>query len=303
MKGFQAAGRWARGVVAAAACVAASTAPASAQAAGQGGVEVLGVRAQGMGGAFVAVADDASAVYWNPAGLATGDFFSILLERSHVGLPAAPGGGSPALRTGAVLAGAPPLGVGYYRLGSTHHVPVTLVQSIGEWVNVGAALKAVLGDGIDGGTHARFDADLGVIVRHERWRAGLVVRNLTAPRFGPGPEATALGGDRYRLPRHARAGVALFPRSGLTLAVDADLTRLETVEGERRAVAAGVEQTLAPRLVLRGGVRVQTVGAARPAASAGGSVGLTSLVWLDVQGTGGGDRGDRAWSAGLRVRF
>src|SRR5438552_15283744 len=30
----------------------------------------LGERAQGMGGAFVAVADDASAIYWNPAGLA-----------------------------------------------------------------------------------------------------------------------------------------------------------------------------------------------------------------------------------------
>ena len=33
-----------------------------------------------MGGAFVAVADDASAVYWNPAGLATGSYFSLLLD-------------------------------------------------------------------------------------------------------------------------------------------------------------------------------------------------------------------------------
>ena len=32
----------------------------------------VGERSQGMGGAFVAVADDASAIYWNPAGLATG---------------------------------------------------------------------------------------------------------------------------------------------------------------------------------------------------------------------------------------
>ena len=31
--------------------------------------EVVGTRALGMGGAFVAVADDPSAVYWNPAGL------------------------------------------------------------------------------------------------------------------------------------------------------------------------------------------------------------------------------------------
>src|ERR1043166_3350945 len=30
---------------------------------------VTGARPQGMGGAFVAVADDANALYWNPAGL------------------------------------------------------------------------------------------------------------------------------------------------------------------------------------------------------------------------------------------
>ena len=30
----------------------------------------VGARAVGMGGAFVAVADDASSLYWNPAGIA-----------------------------------------------------------------------------------------------------------------------------------------------------------------------------------------------------------------------------------------
>src|SRR5689334_1293811 len=34
--------------------------------------ETVGSRALGMGGAFVAVSDDAMAVYWNPAGLASG---------------------------------------------------------------------------------------------------------------------------------------------------------------------------------------------------------------------------------------
>ena len=32
--------------------------------------EAVGTRAAGMAGAFVAVADDASAAYWNPAGFA-----------------------------------------------------------------------------------------------------------------------------------------------------------------------------------------------------------------------------------------
>src|SRR3982751_592435 len=42
--------------------------------------DAIGVRAQGMGGAFTAVADDATASWWNPAGLAGGAFFNALLE-------------------------------------------------------------------------------------------------------------------------------------------------------------------------------------------------------------------------------
>src|SRR6267143_6224513 len=42
--------------------------------------EDIGVRAQGMAGAFVAVADDATATWWNPAGLATGAFFNGIVE-------------------------------------------------------------------------------------------------------------------------------------------------------------------------------------------------------------------------------
>src|SRR5260370_21446854 len=45
--------------------------------------ESIGVRAQGMGGAFTAVADDATAVWWNPAGLAGGSYFSSILEYGH----------------------------------------------------------------------------------------------------------------------------------------------------------------------------------------------------------------------------
>ena len=46
--------------------------PAEAQPA-----DAVGVRAQGMGGAFTAVADDATAAWWNPAGLAGGSYFRV----------------------------------------------------------------------------------------------------------------------------------------------------------------------------------------------------------------------------------
>src|SRR5829696_3888840 len=65
----------------------------------------VGVRAAGMGGAFTAVADDASAVFWNPAGLATGAFFSLLVDRNALDTRSAT----------LIAVGTPPLGLSYYR--------------------------------------------------------------------------------------------------------------------------------------------------------------------------------------------
>jgi hypothetical protein len=73
---------------------------ASAQASTFGGV---GTRAEGMGGAFVAVADDASAVYWNPAGIAMGATFDAQFSM----------GRESTLFVGAAL---PVLGASYYRI-------------------------------------------------------------------------------------------------------------------------------------------------------------------------------------------
>src|SRR5262249_40890205 len=43
----------------------------------------VGVRAAGMAGAFTAVADDATAAVWNPAGLASGSYFSAAIDGNH----------------------------------------------------------------------------------------------------------------------------------------------------------------------------------------------------------------------------
>src|SRR5215217_7736321 len=71
--------------------------------------ELIGVRAQGMSGAFTAVADDATATWWNPAGLAGGAYFNGIIEYSRPRrLPDDAG-------TGLSVA-FPALGLSYYRL-------------------------------------------------------------------------------------------------------------------------------------------------------------------------------------------
>ncbi len=136
--------------------------------------ETVGSRALGMGGAFVGVADDASAIYWNPAGLAGGAYFSLLVDQSSS--KSKPNNDLRAgKQSGTIIALATPaLGIGYYRVRSTtltpiptaqaqqgrnfradglvrvdtlvtHHAGVTLVQSLTSNVAVGATLKLVRG--------------------------------------------------------------------------------------------------------------------------------------------------------------
>ena len=85
-------------------------------------VEAVGTRALGMGGAFVAVADDSSASWWNPAGLAAGPFLDVAIARNGVAID----GTLPASRTGtwSFTLGTPPFGVSYYRLRITDIAPL-----------------------------------------------------------------------------------------------------------------------------------------------------------------------------------
>jgi hypothetical protein len=135
-----------------------------------------GTRAAGMGGAFVGVADDATAIYWNPAGLAAGSYFSLVLDGTNA--EAIPDAALRGAEKSSYFMGLaiPALGLGYYRLQAaharpapsllipvlpnpgltaadsvqvdtlvTHHGGLSLVQSLWQGVAIGTTVKFVRG--------------------------------------------------------------------------------------------------------------------------------------------------------------
>jgi len=322
-------------------------APAWPATAGAQEFETIGSRAAGMGGAFVAVADDASAAYWNPAGFAAGSFFSLVLDRASAKLN--PDAGPAGSRSGWLLAlGAPPLGLSYYRLRGTvllpgplptgaggdgrnnpgagevrldtlvsHHIGATLVQTVAPGVAVGATLKLVRGTAVSvvqpdgdrdelledagdlvGKGSTKFDADLGVMATVGRVKAGLTLRNATAPGFD-----SAGGGPALKLERQARAGLAITPLGGWIVSADVDLTKTAGPLGQVRHLAAGTEARVARRHYLRGGARFNTVDERAAALSFGGSFGVTASLLVDAQVTVGSDRTHRGWVISAKLGY
>ncbi len=290
------------------------TLPVSVHAQTFGGV---GARAEGMGGAFVAVADDATAVYWNPAGIATGATFDLQVSK-----------GDSNLFVGAAL---PVLGVSYYRTEevtglptvsgspdrqtggsgevhvrtlSTTNFGVTVVQTVVPGLVVGTTARVVKGaiEGFDGRTTV--DLDAGAMVSAWDLRFGLTARNLRQPEF-------QTEGGMVRMTRQFRVGAALAPRalpSGIhgpfSLAIDADLTTTPDIRGDRRTVAAGGEYWLGKGMAgVRGGVRWSTLGDSRRALSGGISVRLPRSVHAEGHMTKHNECEGNEWSVGARITF
>ena len=276
--------------------------------------ELVGVRAQGMGGAYLAVADDATATWWNPAGLATGAYFSALVEYDRPRTP------QDASIKGLAI-GFPSLGLSYYRLpinqmrvsgstgtgaesreeqGDLSVYGVTVGQSLGDRLVVGSTLKVVRG----GQTHG--DLDMGVMARFGAGRAGVVVKNIRKPSFD-----TASGPLELR--RQARAGAALIGTTNglvnqMAVAIDADLTRVVTRVGEERRIAAGLDVVaLGKKIGLRAGAGTNTIEERHSSFSVGGTVILVAGgylgTYIDAQVTGGSDEARRGWGIGLRLTF
>jgi hypothetical protein len=271
----------------------------------------VGERAQGMGGAFVAVADDASAIYWNPAGLANIYAFDAQMSLSHLGHVAGTADVTDSTHTSLLGVAVPALGAGYYRVrtavsrsgsrnneGSagvselaTGNLGVSLVQTLVNTVVIGTTLRAVNGSG-----STAFDLDAGAIASFGEVRAGIAARNLRE------------GLDSVR---QVRAGLALAPRSlpagvygPFSVAFDADLTRTPTPLGDQRQAAVGSEQWWAGgELGTRFGVHWSTLGEAEPAISWGLSVKLPRSLMFEGHVTTSKRTSDSGWGLGVRLTF
>jgi F plasmid transfer operon, TraF, protein len=318
--------------------------------------DLVGTRARGMGGAFVAVADDGSATWWNPAGISNSLILDGVIEWQSDQLtrpvPDATNveAGGRARVAGAAFA-LPAVGVSYFHVSDARLEPVatagaaqdredrgttttgrelvsdqvglSLAQSLGDYVVVGATVRVVrgvvsalqtapadadaafdaLGDA-EGHARVRGDVDVGVLARWSRLRVGFSARNLAAPEF-----ASATGPD-WQVERQARIGAAIVGdadragRHDWVVAVDADLRRASTIDGDRRDIAVGAERwLLAHRLGLRAGVAASTVGDARAALSGGASAAVVSGVWVEARATRGGDTAGRGWGVAAHVMF
>lgn len=165
--------------------------------------ENVGVRAQGMSGAFVAVADDATASWWNPAGLATGTSLSAVVERGRTTEPVIAPVDGPAARTtfNTMALAFPALALSYYRLRISEIAPppttagssedrqdqrnsgtsvrsvaisqfgTTVGQSLGDHLVIGTTLKLLRAGAVvvsPDGTDALDDADAAGVARQTR---------------------------------------------------------------------------------------------------------------------------------------
>ena len=294
--------------------------------------EAVGSRALGMGGAFVAVASDSSATWWNPAGLAAGPFLDLAIGKAVTRADDSPVSGRDSVSWFALAT--PPFGIAYYRLHITdiqpfdattgqaganrqdkrtgvplrslaaNQVGVTVLRTLIPGVHAGTTLKYLRGTLEGGHAEGRFDLDVGVLAVAGPVRLGGAVRNVREPEFG----AEGPGEAGIRLERQVRVGAAFDPENAtgipLTVALDADVRSYSVGTGDRRVVAVGAEQWVASKRVgIRAGGRFNTVGARERSATAGLSVSLRPGMFVDGHVVRGGSADDRGWGVAARVSF
>ncbi len=241
-----------------------------------------GPRPAAMGESFIGLADDAGAVYWNPAGLARLDrwqlgfshhqwFVDIKDEVLHAALPVGPG----ALGLGVVYAGEPDVeywdeALGGFNTATTWSAVVTAGYGLrlGNNYSVGLTAKGLYEDLLDQrGWGGGFD--LGALARP---LPGLGI-GLTARHIG----AAAFTGGGEKLPGEIAAGLS-WDATVLRATLDAVYPLFDNNPNFR----AGVEFLPVPMLAIRAGYRSGPV----DLKTLGPLAGITAGLGVNVAGIG-----------------
>ena len=306
----------------------------STPAFGQVRFELLGSRALGMAGAFVAVADDASAFHWNPAGAVKGSPISVTVGWDDLQFgdsKAPPFAGAASGQNLLTAVYGPPIGFsyGYMKLAQVvgvrddgtaivesltiHHLGGTISWPVIQGLTVGgtgkylrgqaaigetltATADEALNQGLDfgGPKDGAFDVDAGVMAEFGPVKAGVTFKNLLQPTF------VGDSGIAIQLKRLIRLGLAVTPGAGLTLAFDVDLDTADPLVGLRRMMALGGESRLGSSFALRGGVRWSREGEWQPITAVGASFRIYGRSWIDGYATYSRSN-DRGWGIALRT--
>ncbi|HRY30005.1 MAG TPA: PorV/PorQ family protein [Elusimicrobiota bacterium] len=186
----------------------------------------VGARAVGMGSAYTAVADDVTAIHWNPAGLSRlsqrqlAAMHSEWLSESRydfigVAVPSAHGswGASALYLSQGGLERRDLSGTAGGRFNAYDAAAaVSYSRALSARLSAGAAVKYVR-QGIDAAASSGYAADVGLQMRLRRGvRAGLAVQNLGS--------TLRFESEEYRLPLSVSGGVAVSFLKGILLAAD-----------------------------------------------------------------------------------
>jgi len=271
--------------------IVAGPAQASSKKVGTSGATFLrmeqGARAVGMGGAFSAVADDASSLWWNPAGIARSTFTDVIL--SHTAFieditSQVVGVARPAPKLGAVIGlSATYLSIDGIQGYDASKNPTGDLDATG--ISVGLAVAKSFGALSFGGQgkmiqetlHDKkgsgFAVDAGLQYHKDKLGIGVALQNV-GPKFKIGTKSDPL-------PRVARAGVSYQAHPKIQLAVDG-----EKPDDADFKLHLGGEGQLTPMLAVRAGYQnLKNVGD-----GAGYSMGF------GLKALFGGDKWSGSWS-------
>jgi hypothetical protein len=227
-----------------------------------------GARSLSMGKTFVGIADDASTIYWNPAGLATLQkpeitaLYASLYEQTGYSfaagvVPLKPATSDQRLGTvGFALVNLSSRGFQLrdeynYELGEGGVSETAAILSygikipfaVGGWpLAVGANIK-IVNQNIDSKSDSSYGVDLGALTNYKKLTIGLSVQNLIAPKL-------TLMEDTDKYPLAATVGFSYrFFNNNLLTAID-----LNKTENRQMKVHLGAEYTLMKMLALRAGI-------------------------------------------------